>query len=756
MKKYKDPHKKREANNYDRPIASRELIMQVIDDYGAPMNAKQLAQKLDLIEEIDLKALEMRLKAMERDGQLFRNRRRGYGLLNKMDLVRGRVIGHPDGFGFLTPDEGGADLFLSGREMRTVMHDDRVVASVSGVDRKGRREGVIVEVLERFNDTLVGHFYLDSGIAFVIPENKRITQEILIPTQAINEARSGQIVAVKIIEPPTRYRQPVGEVVEILGDRMAPGLEIEIAIRDHHLPQSWSDSVLEEIKQFESGEVPEKAMKGREDIRSLPLVTIDGEDARDFDDAVYCEKDGKGWRLLVAIADVSHYVVVDSALDKSAQERGNSVYFPNRVIPMLPEVLSNGLCSINPDVDRLCMVCEMKIGQTGEVKDYRFFEGLMRSHARFTYNKVAAILDGDAPLRKEYTALVPHVEQLNNLYKALRKQRDKRGSIDFETTETQILFSEDKKIERIVPMVRNDAHKLIEEMMIAANVCAANYLLRHEMPTLFRIHEGPDTDKLADLHSFLGSLGLSLKGGDDPEPRHYAVLIEQTREREDSHLIQTVLLRSLSRAVYTPENNGHFGLAFAEYLHFTSPIRRYPDLLVHRAIRHVLRNKKKKSFTYSTADMHKFGEACSMTERRADEATRDAIDWLKCEYMQDKINEEFDGIITGVTNFGVFVELKEVYVEGLVHVTSLGEDYFHFDHVNHRLYGERTRKIYRLADKLRVKVMRVDLDERKIDFELVAAATKAGDKTAAKPGRKKSGKRSTKKSTRSAKGKQKR
>ncbi len=442
----------------------------------------------------------------------------------------------------------------------------------------------------------------------------------------------------------------------------------------------------------------------------------------------YCEKQGNGWKLLVAIADVSHYVKPGSALDKSAIERGNSVYFPNRVIPMLPEILSNGLCSINPGVDRLCMVCEMQINAAGEVTEYRFFEGLMRSHARFTYTKVAAIIEGDASLRTEYKALVPQVEQLHKLYLALRKQRDMRGAIDFDTQETQIIFSEDKKIECIIPTVRNDAHKLIEEMMIAANVCAANYLIKHDFPTLFRTHEGPNSEKLADLRDFLSSLGLSLKGAQDPQPGHYAELIEATKDRVDYHLIQTVLLRSLSRAVYTPDNIGHFGLAFEEYLHFTSPIRRYPDLLVHRALRHLCQGKKVGSFNYAIDDMDYFGKHCSSTERRADEATRDAIDWLKCEYMQDKIDEEFDGIITGVTSFGVFVELAEVYVEGLVHVTGLGEDYFHFDHANHRLYGERTRQIYRLADKLRVKVVRVDLDDRKIDFELVGSGKKSSNK----------------------------
>ena len=765
MTKPKDPFEQREAQKYDNPIPSRELIMQVLDDHGSPMTSKQLAKNLGLDQKADLKALSNRLKAMERDGQIIRNRRGGYGCVSKMDLVHGRVIGHADGFGFLAPDGGGGDLFLSAREMRMVMDGDRVVARVSGVDRKGRREGAIVEVLERAKTHIVGHFYLDSGIAYVIPENKRITQEILVPAEGINQARSGQIVTVEITDPPTRFRQPVGAVVEILGDRMAPGLEIDIAIRDHELPQQWSEAVNKEIEQFSAGEVPEDAKQGREDIRDLPLVTIDGEDARDFDDAVYCEKQGDSWRLLVAIADVSHYVKPGSALDESAIERGNSVYFPNRVIPMLPEVLSNGLCSIKPKVDRLCMVCEMVVNTAGKVTDYRFFEGLMLSHARLTYTQVAAIIEGDESLRTEYQALVPHLEQLHALFKIFRKERDKRGAIDFDTQETQIVFGENKKIERIVPTERNDAHKLIEEMMIAANVCTANFLIKHKIPTLFRNHEGPGSEKLIDLRDFLSSLGLAMKGAGDPDPRDYAELLESIKDRPDSHLIQTVLLRSLSRAVYEPGNIGHFGLAFEEYLHFTSPIRRYPDLLVHRAIRHIVQGKKTSAFKYSAQDMAHFGEHCSGTERRADEATRDAIDWLKCEYMQDKIGEEFDGIITGVTNFGVFVELNEVYVEGLVHVTALGEDYFHYDHVNHRLYGERTRQIYRLADKLRVRVVRVDLDDRKIDFELLTTgdsgkkpgknAGKNSDKSSDKNSSKSSGKNSRKKTARKKSGKRK-
>ncbi|UCE89766.1 MAG: ribonuclease R [Pseudomonadota bacterium] len=721
-----DPYATREAAKYDNPIPSREYIMRHLEHAKAPMSRTAIADALDIHGENDTEALRRRLNAMLRDGQLMRNRRGDFCLIDKMDLVRGRIIGHRDGFGFLVPDGGGDDLFLSAREMQRVLHGDRAVARISGEDRRGRKEGAIVEVLERNTRQVVGRFYFETGVGFVVPDNKRLRQDILVPDEGRFGAEHGQIVVVEILEQPTAYRQPIGRVIEILGEHMAPGMEIDVAIRSYGLPQQWSPLVESEIGGL-SDVVPEAAKVGREDLRELPLVTIDGEDARDFDDAVFCERRGRGWRLLVAIADVSAYVEPAAALDADARERGNSVYFPERVIPMLPEILSNGLCSLNPEVDRLCMVCEISLTAGGKVSEYRFFEGLMRSHARLTYNKVAAMLvDGDADLRREYAALVPHLEDLYALYQVLRGARDKRGAIDFETTETRIVFGADRKIERVVPVVRNEAHKLIEECMLAANVAAADFLLTHKMPALYRVHAGPSSEKLTDLRSFLGELGLNLAGGDDPEPRHYARLLASIQDRPDTHLIQTVLLRSLSQAVYQPDNTGHFGLAYEAYAHFTSPIRRYPDLLVHRAIRHVLRGGKPKTFAYSEDDIQLIGEHCSMTERRADEATWDAINWLKCEYMLDKVGEEFDGVISGVAAFGVFVELQEIYVEGLVHVTSLSNDYYHFDAAHHRLMGERTRKIYRLGDVVRVKVMRVDLDDRKTDFELADEGTGKG------------------------------
>ncbi|MCI0506921.1 MAG: ribonuclease R [Gammaproteobacteria bacterium] len=717
----------REARKYVRPIASREYIMEILAEKGEPLTWQELAGILDFREEQDIDALQRRLRAMERDGQVIRNRREGYGLVEKMDLVRGYVSAHPDGYGFLVPDDSSDDLFLSARQMRAVIHGDRVVARVSGIDRRGRREGAIVEILQRNTHSVVGRFFRESGIGFIIPDNKRITHDIAVPAEYQGQAQEGQIVVVELIEQPTKRRQPLGRVIEVLGEHMAPGMEIDVAIRAHELPHRWPAEVDEEIQSY-SEEVSRADTEGREDIRRLPLVTIDGPDARDFDDAVYCERNGKDWRLIVAIADVSHYVGPASALDQSAQERGNSVYFPGRVIPMLPELLSNGLCSINPGVERLCMVCDMNVSASGAIKSYRFYSAVMKSHARMIYDDVAAMLEGDEVLCQRFAELLPHLENLHQLYHVFAKQRIKRGTIEFETTETVIKFGPQKKIQSIVPLSRNVAHKLIEECMITANICAARYLDKHTMPTLYRVHELPDADKLADLREFLKSFGLKLEGGARPEAAHYAHVLSQVGDRPESHLIQTVLLRSMKQAVYSPDNIGHFGLALTQYAHFTSPIRRYPDLLVHRAIAHLLKGGTADDFDYSVEDMARLGEQCSMTERRADEATRDVEAWLKCEYMMDKVGECFDGIISGVTSFGLFVELQGIYVEGLIHVTSLSNDYYHFDPVKHCLVGERTRQVYSLADKVNVRVVRVDLDEKRIDFDLANKYDEQGGK----------------------------
>jgi ribonuclease R len=713
-----DPHHEREAQKYEHPIPSREYILERLAARGSPASFAQIADELNLRSEQDLEALRRRLRAMERDAQIVVNRQGDYGLTQKMNAIAGRVVGHPDGFGFLVPDEGGDDLFLSPKQMRSLLHGDRILASVTGIDRRGRREGALVEVLERANQRIVGRFYMEHGVSFVTPSNSRINQDIAIPPEHRGGATLNQIVEVEIIEQPNPRSQPIGRITEVLGDHMAPGMEIDVAIRSHDLPYKWPEAVERESTDFGT-EVPEAAKRGRIDLRPLPLVTIDGEDARDFDDAVYCEPHGRGWRLIVAIADVSSYVLPETALENEARLRGNSVYFPGKVIPMLPEVLSNGLCSLNPNVDRLCLACELIITGTGQVKEAKFFEGVMCSWARLTYTEVAAaVVARETKARNGLKRVLPHLEDLHALYQVLRRQRDRRGAIDFETTETKIVFGRERKIERIVPQERNDAHRMIEEFMVAANVAAAEFLLRHKIPALYRVHAGPTMEKLENLRAFLAELGLSLGGGEQPQPRHYAKLLDSVRDRPDARLIQTVLLRSLSQAVYSPDNTGHFGLAYDAYTHFTSPIRRFPDLLVHRAIRHLLAHKRAAGFIHGHGEMISAGEHCSMTERRADEATRDAVDWLKCEYMQDKVGETFDGLITAVTGFGLFVELRDVYVEGLLHISSLGQDYFHFDPLKHRLMGEHTRKVYRLADPIAVRVVRVDLDERKIDFAL--------------------------------------
>lgn len=715
-----DPFAGREAQKYKKPIPSREFIMQHLADVGKPLTLQRIADLLGLSKADEMEALRRRLRAMERDGQLIRNRRKGYGLAKKMDLVRGRVIGHPDGYGFLVPDDGGTDLFLSQKEMRTLMHGDRALVNLIGVDHKGRREGALVEVLDRNTQEVVGRFFHKRGqnVAFVEPDNRRIHHNILIEgRKKRGKAKHGQIVVVRLLSPPTQYNPPFGEVIEVIGNDRAPGMEIDIAIRAHELPYQWPQEVLKEASEFPK-KVPKAALEGREDMRDIPFITIDGEDAQDFDDAVHCQPRGKGWLLRVAIADVSAYVEMDTAIDLEAKNRGNSVYFPNRVVPMLPEVLSNQLCSLKPQVDRLCIVCELAIDFYGRTRRIRYFEAVIRSAARLTYTEVAEVLEGYEENFK-FPQLLPQIRHLYSLYQLLLKRRKKRGAIDFESVETRIIFDEQQKIAEIVPVSRNDAHKLIEEMMLAANVATAEWLTARKMPMLYRIHEGPTEEKLTALRSFLKELGLKLWGKDQPQAHHFARLLEKAQDRPDLRLVQTVLLRSLQLAVYTPKNKGHFGLAYPAYSHFTSPIRRYPDLLVHRAIRHCLQGKPVEEFSYTNNDMEMLGEHCAMAERRADEATRDAIGWLKCEYMQDKVGLEYDGTVTGVTAFGLFVELDGIFVDGLVHVTALREDYYHFDPIGHRLCGESGGKIYRLSDRLRVRVVRVDLDDKKIDFELV-------------------------------------
>ncbi|WP_089724983.1 ribonuclease R [Candidatus Thiosymbion oneisti] len=713
-----DPHRRREAKKYSNPIPSREFILETLTEAGVPLTFSEIAATFDIRDEGELVALQRRLGAMVRDGQLVPNRRDAYCLVNKQDLIAGRVIGHPDGFGFVKPDDGGDDVYLYPRQMRGLFHNDRVVVRIIGQDRRGRLEGSVVEVLERNTHTVVGRFYQESGIGFVVPNNKRLTHHIIVPSDRIAGSGQDQIVVAEITDQPTKRTQPIGKILEVVGDHMAPGMETDIAIRTHDLPVQWPAAVEAEIADLET-EVPAATKDGRVDLRRLPLVTIDGADARDFDDAVYCEPKPKGWKLLVCIADVSSYVEPGTALDAEARERGNSVYFPGRVIPMLPEVLSNGLCSLNPDVDRLCMACELYVNRAGQVTRSRFFAAVMRSHARFTYDQVAALLgDGDPQLRRRCSGLLPHLHALYALYQALHGARTGRGAIDFDTTETSFELDEQGRVLAIRPLVRNLAHRIIEECMLAANVAAARLFQRQRMPALYRIHETPKEEKLSDLRGFLAELSLRLPGGKRPTAKDYATLLDAVRTRPDRRLIQTVLLRSMQQAMYSSENAGHFGLAYPAYTHFTSPIRRYPDLIVHRAIKHVLAGGAAADFDYPKPDLRRISEYCSGTERRADEATRDVESWLKCEYMEDKIGAEFEGTITSVNSFGIFVELDRIHVDGLVHITALDNDFYHFDPVGHRLTGKRTGTVYRLGDRLRVRLAAVNLDERKIDFVL--------------------------------------
>lgn len=734
-----DPEAAREAQKYEHPIPSRELILAHLSGRGAPATREQLLDEFNLTDEAEVEALRRRLRAMERDGQLLFTRRGAYAPVDKLDLVCGRISGHRDGFGFLIPDEGGDDLFLSPAQMRLVFDGDKALAQVSGVDRRGRPEGVLVEVVARAHETLVGRFFDESGIARVVSDNPKIQQEVLIHADKKGAAKHGQFVSVRILQWPSAWRQAEGEVIEVLGDYMAPGMEIEVALRTYDIPHIWPAEVEAEAAKLKP-EVAEKDKAKRIDLRHLPFVTIDGEDARDFDDAVYVEaRKGGGWRLYVGIADVSHYVKVGSPLDAEAANRGNSVYFPERVIPMLPEVLSNGLCSLNPQVDRLVMVCEVEFSRSGKMGDFRFCEAVIHSHARLTYTKVSQFLETpDSPeahaFAEQNTPLVGPLTQLYKLYKVLLAARHKRGAIDFETQETRIVFNAERKIAEIRPTQRNEAHRLIEECMLAANVATAQLLQTHALPALYRVHAVPPEDRQEKLRLFLTELGLTLgRGKGAPTPTDYQVLLEAVHDRPDFHLIQTVLLRSLSQAVYSPENEGHFGLNYEAYTHFTSPIRRYPDLLVHRAIRSLIRSKiesphllragaasmaKARIYPYDESQLAELGEHCSQTERRADEATRDVVSWLKCEYMQERVGEVFAGVITAVTGFGLFIELSEIYVEGLLHITALPGDYYQFDAVHHRLVGEHSRKVFRLGDSLEVRVVRVDLDDRKIDFEL--------------------------------------
>ena len=729
-----DPFFQRESQKYANPIPSREYILSFLENAGGPLKFKAIQNGLSLFDEEEQVGLERRLGAMVRDGQIHCDRKRAFGVINKLDLTKGTILGHKDGFGFFSPEQGGKDWFVSAREMRRVFPGEKVLVREKGQNRDGKKEAGIVEVLQGENPLqIVGRFHIENGFTFVTPEDPRISQDILIPPDEPMNVKKEQVVVIQLTTRPTFKSQAVGRVVEVLGDYLAPGMEIEIAIAQYGIRNSWNDAIHDQLKKLPT-EVQESELEGRIDLRHLPLITIDGEDARDFDDAVYCKpKALGGWKLYVAIADVSHYVKPDSGLDLEAVKRGNSVYFPNSVVPMLPEQVSNGLCSLKPKVDRLCMVCEINIGRDGKPGRSKFYPAVMHSQARMTYTKVWSILEGDKALCSQYKNLVKPIKELHKLYQARIKRKKKRGAIEFETIETQIKFNDNKKIDKIIPVVRNDAHKLIEECMICANVAAAGFFIKKKLPGLFRVHLGPKEKKLEVLRSYLAELGLFITGGSEPDPDVFRKFLESIEDRPDAENIQIMLLRSMSQAEYSPHNEGHFGLAFDAYTHFTSPIRRYPDLIVHRIIKAQVADKKLQSkqhkdqikTLYKVDKLSSIGQANSITERNADLATRDVMDWLKCEYMQSHIGNTYSGEVSSITNFGLFIRLNEVYVEGLIHVTELGDDYYHYDHAKQRMIGERTAQSFSIGDELEIKVANVDIDLRRIDFSLVESSQKA-------------------------------
>ena len=724
-----DPHAEREAGRYANPIPSREVILAMLVEHGQLMNAEAIAAALNLSSEQDFDALSKRLAAMLRDGQLLQNRRGGYGVAERLDLLPGIVIANAEGYGFMRPDAGGEDLYLSPAQMRQVLHGDRVLASVVGVDRRGRRQGAIVEVLDRRSPRLVGRIVVQDGTMLVVPDDKRVHQDILIPAGASEGAQAGQIVVAEITQPPGPHRGPVGRILSVLGQRLTPSLVVQMAIASHNIPNEWPAETLAEAADVEP-QVSEAEIAGRVDLRHTPLVTIDGEDARDFDDAVFAEPNAEGFRLIVAIADVSHYVRPGTALDTEAFKRSTSVYFPGFVVPMLPETLSNGICSLNPNVNRLCMVCEMQVNHEGDVIRAKFYAAVMRSHARLTYTQVwKSVGEKDAEIRELVRDVQPQLDHLHQLYKLLSKARAKRGAIDFESHEVKFRLAPTGEVVSLGGEPRNDAHKLIEECMIAANVEAAKYLEAMKIPALYRVHDTPPASKYEDLLEFLREFQLRMPPHDKVKPADFSALLKKIRLRPDASLIQSVLLRSQSLAVYTPENKGHFGLALQAYAHFTSPIRRYPDLLVHRALRYAISKGKPEKYTYSPAEMAQMAKHCSTNERRAEEAEREVDERYKCAWMEKHVGSEFDGIVAGVTSFGLFVELKESQVTGLVYITQLPNDYYHFDPIRRLIQGEKRGLSFRLGDQVRVLVLRASLEDRKIDFRLVLPAAEQGVRT---------------------------
>jgi len=692
-------------------------VLAALEKAGRPLGFDPLATALEVTGKRSRQQLQRTLDELIRTGRLLSNRRGAYLLMDRTSLARGTVQGHPDGYGFVVLDEGGNDVHLAPREMEQLFHGDRVAVRVTRRDARGRASGKVAEVLERGVSEMVGRFRMESGVSFLVPSDPRQSRDVLIAPTDRGGARDGQIVVARITREPGPAIRALGRVEEILGEATDPQMEIEIAVRAFGIPHRWPKDTLDEADEL--GErVKPRDKRDREDLRDLPLVTIDGADARDFDDAVYAERKRDGWRLVVAIADVSHYVRPGSPLDREGYVRATSVYFPRRVVPMLPEALSNGLCSLNPRVDRLALACDMRLDDSGKVTRARFAKALIRSHARLTYEGVQALLDGDASERARHKALVPHLEELHALYRKLAAARRRRGALDFDRPEPSFRFDEDGAVAAVEAYRRNDVHRIIEECMITANVEAARYLERHHVPALYRVHDEPNSEKVEELRAAARLLGFELGGGEDPKPRDFAKLLHEVRDRPEAPVLTLLTLRSLARAVYHAECNGHFGLGLKRYAHFTSPIRRFPDLLVHRAITHVLGRGKPASYVHSGEEMEAMGQHCSLNERRADEASWDVEAWLKCSYMRERVGETFDGHIVGVADFGLFVEIDGALVDGLVHVSQLDADYYEFDSRSHTLVGASSGHRFRLGDRVRVRCAAVRIDERKIDLAL--------------------------------------
>ncbi|MXP51327.1 ribonuclease R [Pantoea sp. SoEX] len=717
------------TKTYKNYIPSCEFIIKFIKKQKKPISFKELSKKMCLQDLNTIEGLRRRLRSMKHDGQLLFTKNKYY-ILTKNFLIQGKVIGHRDGYGFLRVEGQKDDFYLSTEQMKLCMHGDFVVAQIINTDRKGRKEARVIKIKKSRNKKIIGRYYINKlNGSFVIPEDSRLNFDIIIPLNLNLKAGENSIVLVRLLKRPTINDKAIGTIVEILGENMSTNIAINMAIRSHEIPYKWSSEAKLQINNL-ACHVSEKDIIGRIDLRKLPLITIDDEGAQDFDDAVYCEETYDGWRLWVAIADVSYYVRPGTPLDKEACLRGTSIYFPSQVIPMLPEILSNELCSLNPKVDCLCMVCEMNISSAGKLIDFKHYEAVMNSHARLTYDEAWNILKKQDNLYNRSSMIKNVLEKLYKLYKILERARQDRGGISFETSEIKFIFNSENNIDQIKRIFRNEVHKIIEECMILANFASASFVEKSKEPTLFRDHDGPSDDSIKNFNVVLNELGIIFSRGRKIKPIDYSLLLMKISTRPDAEMLQIMILRSMKQATYDPKNRGHFGLALNSYTHFTSPIRRYPDLILHRIIKYLLYKEKRKTndlfinngdYHYSNKEMIKLGYQCSINERRADEAVREVADWLKCYFMKKKIGEIFDGIIFSVTNFGLFVRLNEFFIEGLIHISTLKKDYYKFDAISQRLIGESSGDIYRLGDEVKVYISSVNMKERRIDFILISS-----------------------------------